>query len=118
MTDDMARGAWRFYLGALLYAVSLFVLGLSFSPILWIAVLVPGMGALLAYAVTAHRAAFVTMIVLMFGLFGSAALTAIVLGHYLLIPVSVAQIAAISLLDGRRVPDWAGRGLLRRRFSI
>ncbi|GAA0296779.1 hypothetical protein GCM10009087_03200 [Sphingomonas oligophenolica] len=105
MRDLMPR-PWQPYAGAGLFAASLAGLAAVAPNLVAIACALGGGAALLLFWFTRSRFALTLMTLLMLAIAGCALLAAMILRDFSLLPVGVAQIVAILILEGRAAQSW------------
>ena len=97
-----------------LYAASLLYLVVAAPNAVAIAFAV-GAGACLALSgITGARFWLTVVTLLMLAVSAAGLFAALVIGSYVLLPVALAQIVAVSLIEGRPESDWLGDSSARR----
>jgi hypothetical protein len=96
-----------------LFAASLFYLAFAAPNAVAIAFAI-GAGACLALTgITGSRFWLTVLTLLMLAVSAAALFAALVVNSYVLLPVALAQIIAVSLIEGRRESDWVGGSTTR-----
>lgn len=113
----MALRSYRI-LGALLFAASLFALVLAAAREAAIAGGLVGAPTLLLFLATRARIALTGLILMTLTTFGCALFSALLLRDVALLGVSVLQILALMLLDGREHSNWLAREIGADRLAV
>jgi hypothetical protein len=96
-----------------LFAASLIFLVVAAPNMVAIAFAIGAAACLALFGITGARLVLTVLTLLMLAVSAVGLFGALVLGSYVLLPVALAQIVAVSLIEGRPGDDRAGEGVSR-----